>query len=626
MNHPEILHAGKLSMLYEKGNLRYISSGRNEIIRMIYSAVRDKEWNTLQPEIFDEKLDIGNTSFRISYKCRYSSPEIDFEAFFEISGNDDNSIILRFEGKALKSFKKNRIGFCVLHPVEFTAGTKCRITHTDNSTENSEFPFFISPDQPFTDIKAMNWDTGGLNCSLTFHGDIFETEDQRNWTDASYKTYCTPLERPFPVTLQEGEIISQHIEFQATGSFADAYRKEKRIKLTFCPDNVLEMPLIGIGRSTRPKPLTDNEILILKKLEFDHYRIDIYLFEDDWRSKATEAITESVSLGYAVELALFFDNDPIKQCNELIELLLLRPVKISCILLFDKKVQVTPDHITKTLSPSLRKAFPDIKIAIGTNANFTQLNRNRPESNESDYLCYSIHPQEHATDNTTLTENLKGQEYTVASALNFCRHTGIWISPVTLRRRFNANISNYEVPSEEKGIPAQADPRQMSLFGAAWCAGSLKYLCESGVKGITFFETGGERGIIQGDYSSRWPETFPSAAGMLFPVYYVFEFVFRHKHFKIIKGLSSDPLKADALTLTNGKQNSMIIFNYTDDIQEVEPDIDPDHKRTLMSQIYYEPGSKVDGIITLTTESHHINTDKILLLPPFSITFIDTIC
>lgn len=25
-----------------------------------------------------------------------------------------------------------------------------------------------------------------------FEGDVFEMEDQRNWTDASYKTYCTP--------------------------------------------------------------------------------------------------------------------------------------------------------------------------------------------------------------------------------------------------------------------------------------------------------------------------------------------------------------------------------------------------------------------------------------------------
>ncbi len=38
------------------------------------------------------------------------------------------------------------------------------------------------------------------------------------------------------------------------------------------------LPLIGIGRSTRPSPLTEDEMKILRKLRFDHYRADLYLF------------------------------------------------------------------------------------------------------------------------------------------------------------------------------------------------------------------------------------------------------------------------------------------------------------------------------------------------------------
>ena len=34
--------------------------------------------------------------------------------------------------------------------------------------------------------------------NVAFDGDIFEMEDQRNWTDASYKIYSTPLRLPFP--------------------------------------------------------------------------------------------------------------------------------------------------------------------------------------------------------------------------------------------------------------------------------------------------------------------------------------------------------------------------------------------------------------------------------------------
>ena len=38
-------------------------------------------------------------------------------------------------------------------------------------------------------------------------GDVFETEDQRNWTDASFKTYCPPLRLPFPRPFEDGEEI-----------------------------------------------------------------------------------------------------------------------------------------------------------------------------------------------------------------------------------------------------------------------------------------------------------------------------------------------------------------------------------------------------------------------------------
>ena len=38
------LKAGKLTCMYEAGNLRYIKWGNSEIIRMIYGAVRDENW------------------------------------------------------------------------------------------------------------------------------------------------------------------------------------------------------------------------------------------------------------------------------------------------------------------------------------------------------------------------------------------------------------------------------------------------------------------------------------------------------------------------------------------------------------------------------------------------------
>ena len=213
------LKAGKLNMVYSNGTLRLISAGNNELIRMIYAAVRDREWLNVTPVIGDEKIIIREESFLITVKCLYQSPDINFSAGYSIEGKQDNSITISMEGVALEKFEKNRIGFCVLHPAESCAGRSCTIEHSDGSTEQSFFPEDISPDLVFRDIRSMTWLEDRIRCRIDFDGDIFETEDQRNWTDASFKTYSTPLSVPYPVTVDKNTRIYQKVIFRAEGQF-----------------------------------------------------------------------------------------------------------------------------------------------------------------------------------------------------------------------------------------------------------------------------------------------------------------------------------------------------------------------------------------------------------------------
>ena len=48
-------------------------------------------------------------------------------------------------------------------------------------------------------------------------GDVFEMEDQRNWSDGSYKTYCRPLDLPYPYPLKAGQEIRQSITIEVIG-------------------------------------------------------------------------------------------------------------------------------------------------------------------------------------------------------------------------------------------------------------------------------------------------------------------------------------------------------------------------------------------------------------------------
>jgi hypothetical protein len=102
----------------------------------------------------------------------------------------------------------------VLHPVKALAGSSCKITHADGSISSSHFPEYVAPLNPFKNIGAMQWECNGHKYNLAFQGETFETEDQRNWTDASYKTFCTPLDKPFPVQMLKGDEVCQCVTSQ----------------------------------------------------------------------------------------------------------------------------------------------------------------------------------------------------------------------------------------------------------------------------------------------------------------------------------------------------------------------------------------------------------------------------
>jgi hypothetical protein len=616
------LHAGRLSMKYENGNIRRISIGKTEIIRMIYATVRDKEWITILPEISDEIIKSAKDSFTISYKCSYKSGDIDFSVRIQIEGKPDSSITLSFEGEALKTFEKNRIGFCVLHPIEEYAGNDCIIIHPDKKREKCRFPSDISPHQPFKDISSMKWVVNGSTCSLDYFGDIFETEDQRNWSDASYKTYCTPLSLTYPAKVEKGEKIIQRIVFSTDPAHIPKTINNDLITLNVHPEQTTEMPKIGIGRSTRPFPLSASEINILGNLRFDHYRIDIYLFRPDWYTSAESALHEAKELGYQIEFALFLDENKIIQVNEFIDWATEKQANIAVVCLFHKDYRYTPDTLTDTVSPILKNALPGIKISSGTNANFAQLNRNRPESAYNDLISYSIHPQEHASDNNTLIENLQAQKYTVESCTKFANGKGIWISPLNIQRRFNANIDKYELPVKADGLPAQVDSRLMSLFGACWTTGSLKYLMESEAEGITFFETVGERGIFQGDYPSRWPSYFQSVEKMIFPLFHIFRFVLKYKSYKIIRSKSSHPLKVDLINLSDGKRHKIILVNYTSDSHELRIPLKGEYTvKQLNNKTFAEAIQDIDWIENSPETTYE--SEEEVHLAPFSVSFIE---
>ena len=130
------LQAGPLNLFYEAGDLRYIKFGDKEIIRRVYVAVRDHNWDTVIPVLSNVRMNIANDSFNINYSVSNIQDNVDFLWEGNIIGKPDGTITFSMDGVARSTFWRNRIGFCILYPMEY-AGADCEIEHVSGAFEKS---------------------------------------------------------------------------------------------------------------------------------------------------------------------------------------------------------------------------------------------------------------------------------------------------------------------------------------------------------------------------------------------------------------------------------------------------------------------------------------------------------
>jgi hypothetical protein len=544
------LRAGEISLQYENGFLRWITAGKNEVLRMIYFAVRDKEWNTVSGDIINEKIEHTEKDFSVSYEMFFEKDDIKMHWNATIKGDPDSRIVFDIKGKALSTFKKNRIGFCVLHPIKECKGKNVLIQHGNGSLEEGVFPAHISPQQPFKDIAAMQWLLNNdSKVTVNFEGDIFETEDHRNWTDNNYKTYSTPLEIPFPVTINEGEVIHQKIIIKVDGPITKEENKnyvEIRVE-----QNKLSIPTIGISRASDRDANYHEALKLLSAVGFSHYRVDLNLSDHDWRQTIEDCFTEAVLLKTKLEIALFINRGTINKIQAFIDVVKVRK-DIQQIILLEENERCINSNLLNEVLKRVRPQLPEILIGAGTDMYFAELNRSQLDASGIDFVNYSINPQVHAFDDSSIMENASAQGDTVLSAKQKFNRP-VHISPLTLKMRYNAEAA------KTFSIDIPADKRQSECLNAAWTLASLKSLIENGASSITYFETVGKRGL----------GLYDSVKGLnIFPVARVLNAVLAGRPY-LLKSRCSDPFSIDSLVLAYDNRIEILIGNKTKKDQKI---------------------------------------------------------
>lgn len=567
---PVQLHAGPLSMLFDNGDLRYIKHGDVEIVRRIYAAARDRDWGTAPNVLSQIKMQIKTDAFDIAYTCTNRHADIDFVWQGHLIGRRDGSLSFSFDGVARKPFYRARLGICVLHPAS-AAGDAAAVEQVDGTTRATRFPRRIAPQMivdgvikpvaPFESLRAItHLFAPGKRVRIAFTGDVFEMEDQRNWTDGSYKTYCTPLSLPSPVLVPKGKRVRQRVTLALHEARSAAVGQAPHVNESSGAVTVSvlsathPLPAIGLGAGLSMREMTVAEQTNLTALPIAHLRADLALYSRDWRAVLARAGQHAAVLGAKLELAVFVDARPEAELDAFSESLAALPAKsVARVLIFARTAFATDATTVALARKAIGKRAP---LFAGTNKFFTQLNSNRPTRQSIamlDGLCYGFNPQVHAFDNRSIAEAPQAQAETVQTAHAFALGLPIAITPVTLKPRFSLGDNG----PEPRARRFEYDPREQSLFGAAWTVASLKHISAAGgVASTTWYETIDNRGLVKGN--------------MVYPSYHVFA-ALREIAGSTVATRSSDPLRVEALALrsSDGKRTRLLLVNLSSEEQRV---------------------------------------------------------
>ncbi len=516
-----LLRAGNLTLLYHGGSLRYFTIEGQEVLRRIYVAIRDGNWGTADIQIQEERIEPSEDTFEIHYRWSTETPRM--EGHVHIQGNMDGSVTFDWEGTALKNFSKNRVGLCILHPVEGFRGKSVRIIHPNGEDTPAKFPDLIMPHQPFLTIAAMEWDvTPKLKAQIELEGDIFETEDQRNYSDTSYKTYATPQSLPKPVEVEAGETFHQRATLTFTGEWPPFITPDTSVRIDMAGDPQ-SIPAWGLTWPELDRPISTKEIELLRKLTPAHILLRLDLRKPDWEQDFQATFEQIEKVGIPVQLAVLIDEQYVPS----LRLFKSKPL-IKEVILLNENGLTTSELLDRAL-PLLESRWPALKIGGGTNGFFVNFNRHPFEYSRVDFVSYSVSPQVHTFDEVSIIENLAGQADTVRTA---AERSGkpVYVSPVLLA--------------------PDPDERLHTNFAASWTVGSFKHLAEAGAASVTYYEAFGPNGILVDDQPT--------------PLYQWFAFLSEFKPERVIPSRVSQPLRCSSLILEKGnKWKTTLLANHT---------------------------------------------------------------
>lgn len=574
-----ILTAGPLSVELDAGNLRYIRYAGQEAIRAISYVVRDQFWGTFNPVIEDFQVEERDEGFTVTYSatCRNETQAFRYRARIVGEANGD----LRFEadGTALEDFLTNRTGFVVLHAVEGVSGAPVTVDEVDGRTVETVFPDLIDPKQPIMNIRALTHAVApGLKVVCTMNGDTFEMEDQRNWTDASYKTYVRPLGLPHPYTIASGEELTQSVTLSFQGAAGSGAAAAESVSVAL-GDAEGKMPEFGMALEAQhvEAALARSEQIAALQPKFLSCFFDARRGDGAAVMRGFKAIGDLLPGDLALEVVIPGQAAIHDELADVARMAEEAGVSFSSVaattaaeLGFVIPGTVFPDSKDfDVLFAATRAAFPGAKVGGGNFVYFTELNRKPPPFEQLDYVSHGTSALVHAADDRSVTETIECLPYIIKSARALFGDRHYRISPAGIGSR-TSPFGNEPTPNPdaERVTMTRADPRQRSLLGAAWHLGYAARAAAGGVDSVVLGAPVGEFGLIH--HPMAYTQPWYDDAGGLYPAFHVMRALYAASGAVCRAATVSQPRDLQALAIERAAGCDLWLANLTGEAQTVE--------------------------------------------------------
>ena len=484
-------HAG-FTVDIARAAIRNVTYQGAQIIDLLYTAIRPWDWSTLDPDEHSEVVEISGENCLVTITDLFAG-SMQGKTVLTLQPNGKFTIDYQLSG--LGKFEINRWGVCFCLNTGDWMGSKVSASENTysllkeispqrviNGITQGLFPasnnlHFIAPDK--RSLKVLST------------GKVLEAEDQRNWTDNTYKIYSGSLAEPRPFVIEKGMQWEQQVEFEVTPPTNSIPDGSKIIA-----KDIPSLPRIGVQFNGEPLLPSDDLEKALFILDIDHIRIN----EESLTAQKIATISKS---GLVLEAALLSSNDGAELVREVEHLSARVPAGSRLLINRQGRQIVQGSDLPK--NKTLNSYIP------GSDAYLVDLHREEFEF--GDAVSYSMVPTVHSSDPETIFKTLYTQKESIEFAKKFVAPQ-VSISPITFSTRGNPETGHLRDNRINFAQPEMADQIK-ELSAAAWTLGSVFALASAGAYSGTWHELFGEFGVIYSEGSAiKFSPTFHALSAL----------------------------------------------------------------------------------------------------------------